>query len=111
MSDAQYIKQLEDSNKNLNSEIDRLRKMLSAHGIDPDKELDRVTAEAYDSGYENHYNKYINRQIQIEKNRKLHEQLSEYGIQNKINKKFVDEIWKLAHSKPSPYGPEEEKES
>jgi uncharacterized protein YllA (UPF0747 family) len=107
MSDKNYIKTLEDSNKNLNEEIDRLRKMLSAHGIDPDKELDRVTEEAYDSGYENHYNRYINEQIQIEKRNKIKEA---YNIQNKINRKLVDEIWKLAHSNPSPYIPEEDKE-
>lgn len=102
MSDKDYIKTLEKSNESLNVEIDRLRRMLSAHGINPDKELDRVTQEAYNSGYENHYNKYINYQIQIEKQRKLEKQVSDSVLKD-INKKIMEDIWGLVNSKPSPY--------
>lgn len=102
MSDKDYIKTLEDSNKNLNDEIDRLRRMLSAHGINPDKELDKVTDEAYSSGYEDHYNKYINYQIQGERNRtkNLQEQLTK-DLKKEIDRQIVSDIWKLANSTPS----------
>jgi len=104
MSDKDYIKTLEESNKNLNAEIDRLRRMLSSHGINPDKELDKMTDEAYSNGYENHYNRYINQQIQIERRKLIQEQIAE-GVISELDKKVMEDIWRLANSKHSPYSP------